>query len=394
MQIEDIIYRMLTYSLASTMICCLIILLYKFLYRRGHKVQCSDIFIITILVMLSSLRYNVGSDYTRYMASAVYSVRHFSDLNVLFSKQILDEYSYEIGYQLLAVIGGHICDSPYTIFWLVSLIIYPAIVLYGRKHTGNALYALSFYLLFGFWGMSLNVLKQAIAMVFILYGYNFLRNKKYLKYVGCSLFAVLFHISSIIAILGVIIANLKIIKPTKKVFWLFIIAGIVLRFSYNIITSLLSHAGILGKYLNYFANENADRISRSFIWIGALIETVIVCIIIYLSVSHIEELRERSSEADNVIVLIMIGIPLSIMGISPTMWIANRLAKDFFLFLIILWPILLDKMGHIKQFFQRKFIFNYNKRFALWLTLVVWHALYSILMVDNSGYTIQTYLFM
>lgn len=394
MQIEETIYRMLTYSLASTMICCLVILLYKFLYKRGHEIRYSDIFIIIILVMLSSLRYNVGSDYTRYMESAAYSVRHFSDLSVLFSKQILNEYSYEIGYQLLAVIGGHISDSPYTIFWIVSIIIYPAIVFYGRKHTVNSLYALSFYLLFGFWGMSLNVLKQAIAMVFILYGYNFLCNKQYLKFIVCALLAILFHSSSIIALIGVIIVNLRIIKPTKKIFWIFIIAGIGLRFSYNIITRLLSNVGILGKYLDYFASENADRLSRSFIWIGAMIETVFVCTIIYLSISYIKELRERSDEVDNVIVLIMMGIPLSIMGVSSTMWLANRLAKDFFLFLIILWPLLLDKINYTKQSIQRAFVFNHKKRFVLWVSLLVWHALYSVLMVDNSGYTIQTYLFM
>lgn len=394
MYLDDTIYRMFTYSISSTLICCLIILIYKSVYKRGYKVKNSDILIIMILVLLSGLRYKVGSDYERYMASATYAIEHFSDLSILFSKAVLEEYSYEIGYQVLAVIGGYLYKSPYTIFWIVSLIIYPAIIIYARKNTYNSLYALSFYLLFGFWGMSLNVLKQAIAMVFILYSYKVLRNRKYIQFIICAILAICFHTSSIIAILGIIFANSGKIKPTKKTFGVFILGGITLKFSYSIVTKLLSNAGVLGKYLNYFSSENADRISRSFIWIGAFIETVIVCIIVYLAIKHINDLKVRSEEVENIIVLIMIGIPLSIMGISQTMWLANRLAKDFFLFLIVLWPLMLDRTRENINTTQRQFLFPRKKRFVLWTGLVMWHAVYSILMVDNSGYMIQTYLFM
>ncbi len=396
MQQIDTIYNMLTYSIISTLICMSIILIYKSLYKRGKHFSVADVMTCSIVVLLSGFRYNVGSDYERYMKSAMYAITKFSDLKVLFTKQTLEQYSYQIGFQFISVIGSYICKSHYTIFWVVSLIIYPAIFYYGRKYTRNSLFAVSVFLLFGFWGFSLNALKQSISIVFILYSYIFLRKRNYFKFIICSLLAVSFHSSSIIAIIGVLVANSGIVKIKKRTLWQFIGIGVILRFVFPMISGILSRIPLLNKYLTYLSQDYSNRIDRSFIWIGNFIEVLFVCIIIYIAIIFKDTLEERNMEADTIICLVMFGIPLGIVGISRTLWLSSRLALDFFAFLIVLWPLLMDNNtsnkiihGHTNE----GYLLNAKMRSLLWMGLFVWHMLYSVLMVDNSTYTIQTYLF-
>lgn len=386
---------MLNYSLVSTAICCSIALLYGVLYRKGRKIRIEDIILSILLILISSLRYDVGSDYFRYLESAERWVRRFPSIKMLFSGEMLEKYSFEIGYKILSVFANRISDSQYAIFWVVSVLLYIPIVWYCRKKTSNSSIAIAVFLLFGFWGLTLNIMQQALAMMFVLYSYEALKNKKYLMFIILAICAEMFHTSAIVAIIVVIVINFGVLKkfwePTKHNLLLMIAIGVILRFGTGFIIRFASRINMFAKYMEYLNAGVTDNISRKYIMYGAFIETVIVIMILYFSIRNVDLLKKYNINVENIISFIMIGIPFSIIGISRTLWLSNRFAKFFFFFLIILIP---DLVGNSEQKREKRghFVLKYNQ-FVFWCLMIAWHAIYAVLMLDNNRFHIGTYLF-
>lgn len=338
---------MAEYSLFSTFICISLCFIYALLWRKGNRLRIGDIVITIILIAVSSLRYDVGSDYIRYLESSQYAARRFADLHFLFSAENLKRYSYEVGYETISVLTSRLFSSKYAIFWVVSIIIYIPIIRFCRKHTDNSRIALATFLLFGFWGLTLNIMKQAIAMVIVLYVYEFLKEKKYVPAGLLTLVTISFHITALIAVVCIVIVHFgllkKFIEPSMRNLWLMCGVGVVLRFGTQLLISVLGRVGLYSQYLTYATAGVGDETSRKYIWIGALIETLFIIFILRLCIRRKQELIFRSAEIENIISIVMIGIPFSIIGISKTLWLANRFAKFFFIFIIVLLPTLLGE---------------------------------------------------
>ena len=178
----DLMGTMFLYSMSSTAICLMIILLYKYVYHDTSRIRIhlDDVLIVTVLILITSFRYGVGSDFFRYVTNARTYYNWYSDLHRLFNWSTIQAFGGQIGYPFISVISGYISQNEYAILWVTSVIIYVPLIWYCRKYTKNAFVSFSVYLLFGFWGMSLNVLKQAISMIFFAYAYEKLEEKRYI----------------------------------------------------------------------------------------------------------------------------------------------------------------------------------------------------------------------
>lgn len=382
------IYDLVIYATGATILCCLLVLIYYPLNKITTKIQPEDIIIMTILISIAGLRYEVGSDYTRYFESAQFAIRKFSDLSILFSPEVLSQYSFEIGYEFLSVIVGETFNTPYAIFWIVGIILYIPTITLCRKKTANCYIAFASFILLGYFGLTLNVMKQALAMLFVVLFTICFNEKKYLKSAIYAIVAISFHTTAIVAILCIMICFWRLIKPTYLYLTLMIAAGLVLRFGSELIFSFGSDIEALEKYTTYMEGDESARISRSFIWIGALLETVLVIFICFLSIKNLKKLHGINKNVDLIITIIMIGIPFSIFGISKYLWIANRFAKFLFVFLIALVPILckgLMSKGNIYKLERKWFIF--------WIVMIGWHFAYSVLLLDNSFFSFNSILF-
>ena len=384
---------MLLYSVASTVICCIFVVIYALFWKDGKKLRLEDILFMAMLIVVTSLRYEVGSDYLRYLGSYQFAARRFADLSTLFSRETLTRYSFEIGYEFVSVLTSRLFSSKYAILWIISIILYIPIIVYCRKHTCNSKIAVGVFFLYGFWGLSLNVLKQAVAMMLVLYVQEALENKKYLRAVILSVIATSFHTTALLVCVILFIIHFgllkKIVSPTRQHLFLLIAIGIVLRFSTGIILRILNRTELYTQYLSYLTAGTEDRISRSFIWIGALIETVIVCVILYIAINKLKKIENRDPRLEKIISIVMLGVPFSIIGISKTLWLSNRFAKYFFVFLIALMPMLLNT-----EELQDRFRKPSNSRTVFWISFIIWHAVYAVLLLDNNTFHIGTYLFM
>lgn len=392
MQESTIIFNMIIYSITSTFICCMISGLYCANRHYSRKIQIDDLFGMLALICLSGLRYEVGSDYIRYQQGYLFAANRFRDLSTLFTKEVLSRYTYEVGYETLSVFTYRLFHNEYAIFWVVAIILYIPLVFYCRKRTNDAHVAFATFVLFGFWGLSLNIMKQAIAMMLAVCFYEFLKKKKYIRAVLCAIIAFSFHTTSIVAIGVIVLVHIiakKVNISTKRNLRLIVLIGIALRFGTSLLLAVMSHISPLSKYV-YYLDSEYTRINRSFIWIGALVETIVVIIIIYIAINKIDDLQKRNPENAEIIAIIMMGIPLSIIGVSRRLWLANRFAKFFFLFLIVLLPSLIGRDYSVKG---KLYLFHSKTRVSFWIGLITWHILYSVLLLDNNLFHIGTYLF-
>ena len=380
------------YSLIATLICCMICALYMLMYKKGKRLKVGDVVITLLIVLISSLRYDVGTDYDRYLRSAANVTRLFSNFRSLYSLDIIREWSYEIGFETIALITNKVSDSPYAIFWFFSIIIYVPLMWYFRKKTSNAFIAFSFFILFGFWGMSLNIIKQFTAMVMILFFYEAMKEKKNIACILIGLIAISFHTTALLVELFVLLANKKILskilKPTRGTLLWVVIVGIILRLSTGWIVRLLSFGKVFAKYIRYV---NSDSLSRTFIMIDALIEAILIFSLIYIAISRIDSLRVKNAQIDSIIALLMVGLLFSIVGISRTMWVSKRFADYFYMFFLTVVP---DLLGGDKNYVSNKHTVLVEKKNVLfWMIMVLWHLCYAVLSLDNHSFVIQTYLF-
>ncbi len=387
--------RMLTYSFFSTLICCSLLLLYMLFFRKGNKIKTEDILIAVLLVVVSSLRYGVGSDYFRYMdAASAVAYRNITSIKSLFSIDFLEHYG--AGYKLLAYFASRISDSPYMIFWIVSFIIYVPIVRYCRKYTRNALAALAIYLLFGYWGLSLNAIRQSIAMVMILFSETALEKKQYVKTALLIACAVLFHTTAIVPAAVIILVNFGFLKillePKQRNLILMIVIGGILRSLTGVIEYMVSHISFFSEYAKYINTETSEQLRRSFTMFGVAIETLLIISFLYIAIKNLDKLMEIDPRVSKMISIIMMGIPFSIIGISNSewLWLSNRFAEYFFQFILFLIPLTLGSMTRRhRQFGVLSFK---KKRVPFWVMMIIWHAAAAILLFNNNQFVIDTYL--
>src|SRR5699024_66791 len=143
-----------------------------------------------------------------------------------------------------------ISSFEYSLFWGVSLIIYPLFIIYIRKKTNSTWIAFATFLLMGFFTISMNILKQQIAMIIILFAYEYLSEKKYLRFLVLVLLAGSFHITSLFA--GIMLIISRFIKPTYKNLMISIFIGIVGYFSYKyLLTQFFTYSSIFSEYEKY-----------------------------------------------------------------------------------------------------------------------------------------------
>ena len=160
-------------------------------------------------IALSGFAYNVGSDTVAYMEE--YEVAKWSYIHNL--RDFLEfENSRQPGWLLLEFI----CRSISSNFVFFKLIIAGfcnwAVFRFIKKHSSFPFIAVLFYGLVFALHLNFNALRQFIAVGFFLIGYDFLIERKWLKYYFFVFLAYMFHSSALICIFFPLLFPLKLNK--------------------------------------------------------------------------------------------------------------------------------------------------------------------------------------
>ena len=286
------------------------------------------IFIGLILVVVSSIRMNTGSDYWSYSMIYNRSLDYFS-LDEVYADRgnspgfymlsfLLKEYTLSIGWDsLLEKNLIFIVTAVFTTVCTFHLVI---------RNSSNFKWSMWVFFLMGYFMMGNNILKQIFAMIFILYAYDYLFQKKYILYVMMCILAVLFHVTAIVP---------AFILPFAKRFSLTLALPLCLIFAILVpVIGNVANASLFGyvKYFKNFSVYSEANIGRIYS-IGSLIAYTAL----YMTIrKHSKAINRESEKTYSYINLIAIGIAINIIAFN--FWLLLRVSLYFYQFSLFLIP--------------------------------------------------------
>lgn len=308
--------------------------------RSTMSVYLIMVFIITLV---SAIRYDVGADCLGYY-------EEYDDLKdgITFGLQ-----NYEPGFLFFNKLLGHFFTNPQTIIVATSLIINVLIAFEIKRRSKYPLFSLFCYVTFFFYFVSLNVIRQyiAIGVVFLAFGYLFKNNKKgYLIYALACIFASLFHISGLIGLLGLLAYKLRqntIIKIA------IVVLAIFLYMSVGQISSLLiSYFPVYDIYSDYGREGGSDS------------SIFILSIILFISWFFEKRLNNRIQHYNFYQNCIALGVFLNILAGVNIMY--ARMGMYFTINLIVFVPMVISTIKNENRGIFRIMVLALSIAYCFW----------------------------
>ena len=343
--IESLIFYIITFSI-SAMIITKVGNLYRKMDTKANKLK---IMVLTVIglgipILIGSIRFQVGTDYENYRT--IYENRQEIGIleGILQGKEILvfiiiKIAAYLNNYQLMLAI----------ITFLTIIIFYKAILDYKEKISLGFMFFLYLFLNFT---TSFNIIRQALAMVIVLYSYKFMFKRNFIKFLLTIIIASMFHITALIFLPFYFICSDKLNKNKKtkfiKICAIIVVIFIVLNYA-DLISTMSTNIEGLERYESY----SQEKVSENR---EAILDLAILVILFFFR----KRLIEYDNKNDTLIFLYLIGFLFTLTGyrsafvkriamyfeISSVMLIAtfpqlfkNNAQKMLVYFLIILYAI-------------------------------------------------------
>lgn len=201
------------------------------------------------MFLLFVLRNNhVGPDTVGYVNFFQNTVR-----DVDFDKLFVNKFTKrnEPGYLVYVKLVSLLTDD-YTIYFLINaIVIFGSLMRFARKYTKNPSLFFFLYMVLGTYSFALTGLRQSLAMSVCLWALDFVKKKKFIRFVLTVFFASLFHKSAWIFIMIYPFAKLK---KTDAVVAAYVITATVLFVGFAFFQGLFNE--LLG--YNYSVEETGN----------------------------------------------------------------------------------------------------------------------------------------
>ncbi|MCH1941239.1 EpsG family protein [Holdemania massiliensis] len=377
---NDRYLQMFSWGLLYSIFSLTVVLLYKTLMKpdrifvlkikekKRSILHISDLVIYIILTTVSAIRLNTGSDFYNYYT-------YFNQINENFSsiKEVL--FQSQGGYWILSYIIKIFTDYQYAIFVVIAILSYAYLFYIIRKESDDPSCTLLCYLFLGYYAYSNNILKQYIAMMFVMSAYLNFNDKNYFKCLILSFLAVSFHYSAGIILIVMFLA--KNIKPTFGKYRAAILAGIAGAVSLNLILTIfikiIPSASGYAKYLDW-------RRSGQLRLIAAVIGmSIIYALLTFLVLKYKDKIKTKNERRYKEIIFLIIGLCINIISIRQ--WIINRIAIYFYQFIILILPTML---GVLKSKERKKV------KIVLYTLMFLYMMFSSIFLGENEYYSYNT----
>ena len=279
------------------------------------------------MFLVSAIRYNVGTDYNkRYVANYV----------DLAQEKPVDDL--EIGFKFIDYICLLFTKEPYILFIITSLIILAIIFEVIYKKSVNPILSVTIFFLGGYFFGTLNLIRQYVAVAFILLGYQFFmsenKKKAYIGFIICAILAFLMHSTSIICFI-ILFLNKKNLVSIK---WILPLSILILILNEKIM--LLLTPIIKNTRFYVYLTGNMSQGELSILQIG---ENLLVYFWMY-AVYYWNKKSNKKLDKEGIILLNIQGISflLTVAGIIHIQF--NRIAIYFVIFQILSIPYFLKIM--------------------------------------------------
>lgn len=235
-------------------------LIYRnYFLRKKQVIFKRDILFIIITIILSIIiggRYNVGTDWPQYFD-------YYRFIHTYYSLNTILEKSLEPGFLLLGFVCNGLGLSSSGYFFVIALLIF--LLIYGGIKDRPFLYSwVAIFFMTQFHTVSINVIRQAIAISIFLFSTRYISNNL-LKLAVCICLAFSFHYSSVIFLLALIIDRDWFLFLDKKyrVSLLFIASVILAPILMQVTMELLPMLEMSEKYMRNASTADEELMTAS-----------------------------------------------------------------------------------------------------------------------------------
>ncbi len=365
-------YDMFTWGTAFGIFSVFTIMLYcicnkvKLILSSKKTFELGNIIVPALLIIFAAIRCNCGSDYYNYYLMYNYSTEWFDSLFEVITAR------FQNGYMTVAYIVKSCIGGEFTIFVIIACAIYIPVIYLMNKRLKNQEAALALWFFLGFFSLTLNIVKQSVAMVFILIAYDNIYEKKYVKFFFFSFLACWFHISSAYVILAIMIAQKK--WKIKKMYYFLICISLILLFFISPFLKLIKNV-LPANYKHYIDYYLGQDISSAYkLQLGAIIVTIVFMILLHRLVENYNKLSVISNYCSYMIKVMILVEPFLILGIR--FYLLNRISYEAFQFLPFVYS---------EYIYMRK-----KKKKLIWLEMLFYCIVISILCGENNYYNYST----
>lgn len=310
-----------------------------FFYSKIKSLSVSlAIFAVLLVVILSGVRdYTIGTDILVY-GNSFFDMAGYTN-NFMNYRQTLSAFgSSEIGYQLLNYIVHFFTVNPHILYTIIAGII-NFNILYTlflcRKIITPSLGWITYLLLI--FPITLNLLRQSIALSFIAVGIALIINKKAKKSFCFFIIACLFHNSAVIGLiiwlLGVLIYKYQYNKKAIS----FIILSFLIFI--GILSNLVTRLDLGGnKYAMYLA-QSSD-FAKTSIASSVMIRLPMLLLVLFIVLRNKFNLQPSSVFLYTLLIMELVMVPLQLINVT-----ISRLMFYFGMSKILAYPLIVKKIN-------------------------------------------------
>lgn len=331
------------------------------LFDLNRRKKVKNIFCLLMFILLTIISgfrsINVGIDTYQFC----YNYEIIAKLENYASA--LSATRYEKGFVTLCYFLSRISEDYQFLLIVTSVIIFASVVYFIKNNSKNI--PLSFYLFItlNFFGMYMNVMRQAIAISIILIAYEFfLKKKKNIRFLICVILATFFHRSALIALIIPIIIKIKF-RPRWIIFsfifgTVFFLAGPKII---SFIANMIGYGGYITK-LDYFSSN----------YFGALLLFVVN---LFLFIFCYFKRKNFNEYEMNLLKISFVALIISLCTIKIS--IIGRISEYFNIFNVIL---ISNAITYVKKSKDRIYIkiLLIVLLFLYWMTIAIyrpeWHG--------------------
>lgn len=312
------------------MIVYLVMLLFTIAFIFGaqkskNKILKVILYICSVLPLfiVSALRYDLGTDYTKRYLSAYKATVNGVEVK-----------SLEITFRYIVKICTTITTNPNILFIITSFIIIGLIMLTILTKSKNKILSVIILVLGGFYFESLNLVRQYVSIAIILFSSHFLLKnnwKYYILFILSVILATSIHTSAFVAIVIVILGKFTFVNWK----WILPVSTAILIFNGQIMNVIIKIIE-LTEYAHY--KEIAGEISYL---------NIIKNIFLFIAMQYVynQSKKQNKLEIADKFYLNIQGLTLLVVCLGACNFQFSRIAIYFYIFQIMSIPHFIDKLS-------------------------------------------------
>lgn len=209
-------------TLLAILVCVVV-----FDFGRMNNPRFKKICYVSIFIWLTALAgfsYNVGSDIPGYMRQYAEIGRHHFET----WKDFAYFENRQPGWMLLNILCSGISKRFVLLMVVIAVFANCIVFKYIKKHTKYVFLGILLYYVCSYLNWNFNSLRQTVAIAFFLLGYDYLVDKKWIKYYTCCFGAFMFHSTAAVCFIFPLFYLIKVNYKTVGILVLGILSIIIL----------------------------------------------------------------------------------------------------------------------------------------------------------------------